>query len=142
MPGAECFPRWSTQRNFHSNSNKKEAVWRPPGHQTFVLPGTAVAPGMQFLEPPRGNSGRFCPWGTVVRTSAGQFRPFLPLACSLWSHCGANWAVFAPGGQSLAPLRGNLGLFCPWRAVFGATAGQFGLFLPLGCSLWGHRGAI
>ena len=74
--------------------------------------------------------------------SAGQFGPFLPLACSLCGHCGAIWAFFAPGGRSLGPLRGNSGRFCPWRAVFGATAGQFGAFLPLGCSRWGHCGAI
>ena len=42
----------------------------------------------------------------------------------------------------MAPLRGNLGRFCPWDTVFGATAGQFRPFLPLGNSLWSLRGAI
>ncbi len=85
----------------------------------------AVAPEMQSLEPLRGKLARFCPWGTVVGTSAGQFG-----------------AVFAPEVQSLGPPRGNLARFCPWDAVVGASAGQIRPFLPLRCSRWGHRGAI
>ena len=131
MPGAECFPRRSTQRNFYSNSNKKEEVWRPPGHQTFVLPGTAATPWSP-LGPLRGRLGRFCPWRAVFGASAGQIGAFLPLGCSRWGHCGANWGVFAPEGRSLGPPRGNLGRFCPWGAVFGASAGQISPFLPLG----------
>ncbi len=100
------------------------------------------APGEQSLGPPRGNFGLFCPWRAVFGATAGQIGPFLPLGGSLWRHCGAIWAFFAPGVQSLGPLRGNLGYFCPWGAVFGATAGQIGAFLPLGGSLWRHCGAI
>ena len=72
------------------------------------------APGEQSLGPPRGNFGLFCPWRAVFGATAGQIGPFLPLGGSLWRHCGAIWAFFAPGVQSLGPLRGNLGRFCPW----------------------------
>ena len=35
----------------------------------------------------------------------------------------------APGVQSLGPPRGKLNCFCPWDAVFGASAGQIERFL-------------
>ena len=70
------------------------------------------------MGPPRGKLGRFCPWGVVFGATAGQFGPFLPLGYSLWRHCGAIWAVFAPGEQSLEPPRGDLGRFCPWGGAF------------------------
>ena len=47
--------------------------------------------------------------GAPLAPTAGQFRPFLPLSDSLWGRRGAIWGAFAPGGQSLGPLRGNFG---------------------------------
>ena len=122
---------------FQAPPPRHGALWGHCGADWGVF-----APEGRSLGPPRGNLGRFCPWGAVFGASAGQISPFLPLKGGRWGHCGANQPVFAPEVQSLAPLRGKSARFCPWRAVVGATAGQFGPFLPLACSLCGHCGAI
>ena len=78
--------------------------------------------------------------GSCVRKQPGG-HPVTKLLCSQAPPPHITRPGVAPGVQSLGPARGKLNCFCPWGAVFGASAGQIEPFLPLGCSLWGLRGA-
>ena len=78
--------------------------------------------------------------GSCVRKQPGG-HPITKLLCSQAPPPHITRPGVAPRVQSLGPARGKLSRFCTWGAVFGACAGQIEPFLPLGCSLWGLRGA-
>ena len=76
---------------------------------------------VQIVSPDGPLNGTFTVIPTRRKQSGGH--PAIRLLCSqappprhgaLCGLCGAIWAFFAPGVQSLGPLRGNLGRFCPW----------------------------